>query len=112
MYYKENFYHNLSDLADDLDLSKMKPGDIIFAEGRDLEPIITVTAENLVDCTECLWEDRLSESADEVEKILKVFKENIDFEKLNAAMPKLWYPNGKKIKITYEQLKESLIQNK
>ena len=107
MYYNENFYHELSDLVEDIDLEALKPGDTITVEDCDLEPIITLSADNLLDCTESLWEERTSEYGDEYEAILKAFEDNIDFEKLNAAMPKLYYPNGKETIYTYEQLLEA-----
>ena len=105
--YNDNFYNELSDLVEDIDLEAMKSGDTVTVEDCDLEPIMTLTADNLLDCTESIWEERTSENGDEYESMLEAFKYNIEFEKLNAAMPKLWYPNGKEIIYTYEQLLEA-----
>ena len=107
MYYNENFYHELSDLVADIDFEEMKPGDTITVEACDLDPIGKLDAESLTEWIMDQWEDRQSEDGYEYEKLEKVLRENIDFEKLNAAMPKLYYPNGKETIHTYEQLLEA-----
>lgn len=42
------------------------------------------------------------------EKVRKAIRENVDFEKLNNALPKLWYENGNKFKITKQELLNEL----
>ena len=104
MYYNGNFYHELSDLVADLDLDEFEIGDTITVEDCDLEPIAMLSAEILMNCLESELEERYSENGDEYGKVLKVLKENIDFDKINSLLPKLWYPNGKEITFTYEEL--------
>ena len=49
--------------------------------------------------------ERLPEDCDDVcASIEKAFKESIDLVKLNELMPKLYYPNGTKEKITKQDL--------
>ena len=107
MYYNENFYDELSDLVADLDLEMFKEGDTITVEDCDLEPIGVLSSELLLDFLTDKWEDRQSEDGDEWIKVEKLIKENIDFYKINALLPKLWYPNGKEITFTYEQIMEA-----
>ena len=104
--YEDKYYEDFSDLVEDLDVESLEEGDIIECEDCSLEPIMQLDADKLLDCTESYWEERTSENGDEYEKILKVFEDNLDFEKLNSLLPKLWYPNGKEIIFTYEQIIE------
>ena len=107
MYYNENFYHELSDLVADIDLDMLKVGDTITVEDCDLEPIGKLSVDLLTELLMDKWEDRQSEDRLEYDKVEKVIKENIDFDKINALLPELWYPNGKEITFTYEQLMEA-----
>ena len=107
MYYNENFYHELSDLVADIDLETFKVGDTITVEDCDLEPIGKISAELLTELLMEQWEDRRSEDGNEDDKTELVLSENIDFDKINGLLPKLWYPNGKEITFTYEQLMEA-----
>jgi len=107
MYYNENFYHELSDLVADIDLDMLKAGDTITVEDCDLEPIGVLSVDLLTELLMDKWEDRQSEDGLEYDKIEKVIKENIDFDKINELLPKLYYPNGKEITFTYEQLMEA-----
>lgn len=109
--YEDKYYEDFSDLVEDLDVESMRTGDIIECEDCSLEPIMKLDADKLLDCTESYWEERTSEDGDEYEKILKVFEDNIDFTKLNSLLPKLWYPNGKEIIFTYEQIIEEYNKN-
>jgi hypothetical protein len=107
MYYNENFYDELSDLVADLDLEMFKEGDTITVEDCDLEPIGKLEPEQLTEWIMDQWEERQSEDGFEYDKVEKVIKENIDFDKINSLLPKLWYPNGKEITFTYEQIMEA-----
>lgn len=109
--YEDKYYEDFSDLVEDLDVESLEEGDIIECEDCSLELIMQLDADKLLDCTESYWEERTSENGDEYEKILKVFEDNIDFEKLNSLLPKLWYPNGKEIIFTYEQIIEEYNKN-
>jgi len=107
MYYNENFYDELSDLVADIDLDMLKVGDIITVEDCDLEPIGVLSSELLMEFLTDKWEDRQSENGDEWIKVEKILKEWIDFETITKELPKLWYPNGKEITFTYEQIMEA-----
>lgn len=71
----------------------------VFKEG-DIEDI----AERLLD----MYDDRRSESGDELDDITKALIAGIDFAKVNELMPELYYPNGEKDIITKQDLLESI----
>lgn len=107
MYYlDDNFYHQLEDIVDDLDLEVMSDTDTIKVENCALEPIITLSAEILADYLEGYLEERHSENNqdEELDKIIQVFKNNIDFEKINSELPKLYYPNNTFVTLTKQEL--------
>jgi hypothetical protein len=108
--YNDNYYEELSDLVSDIDTDVMKEGDTIEVEDCDLEPIGQLNAESLTEWIMDQWEDRQSEDGLEYEKVEKVLTENIDLDKINALLPKLWYPNGKQIVFTYEQIMNEVNQ--
>ena len=95
-YYNENFYTAVEEIIEDIDIDCMEENDTIKVENCDLEPIITLTAELIIDSLERNLEERHSEdnANEEYNRIVAVLKQNIDFEKLNSELPKLWYPNG------------------
>ena len=104
--YNDNYYDELSDIIEDIDVESLKEGDVIKCGNCTLEPIITLTANMIVDSLENHLEERHSEDnvQEELQQITNVLKENIDFDKINSLLPKLWYPNGKEIVFTYEQI--------
>ena len=107
IYYSEKYYDELSDLVDDLEWEEMKEGDTITAEYCALEPMFTLNAEELMDSLENKWEYRTSEDGDEYDMLLNVLEKNIDYDKINSLIPKLWYPNGKYVeeaKVNIENL--------
>lgn len=113
----ENFYSELSDFAEDLELDeediRLLPDDYsVTAEETTLERVFDIDdrlidsiCENLID-----WniERFLEESDNVIEKINKAVKSCIDTEKLNSLMPKMYYPNGKFFKITKTDLLECI----
>ncbi len=54
-------------------------------------------------------DERLSEDGDEREDIAKILNDNIDFDKINALMPKLWYPSNRKVSFTKAELIAEII---
>jgi uncharacterized protein YozE (UPF0346 family) len=55
-------------------------------------------------------EDRFSEEMnDDQEKISKILDANIDFEKINSLLPKLWYPSDRKVIFTKAELIAEII---
>ena len=95
-YYKEIFYNEISEIIEDWDFDQVGESFTLKVENCTLEPIIKLTAELIADSLENHLEERHSEDCAEIElkRIITAMKHNIDFEKLNSDMPKLWYPNN------------------
>ena len=105
--HNDTFYHDLESLAESTeeDIKDMDDDDYITVEETSLEPLFYLDADFIIDNID---EERLSEDCDELDKARKVLNENIDFDKINALLPKLHYPNGKKTRITKQELLELL----
>ena len=69
----------------------------------ELQPMQKVDADTFVDCID---EDRFDEERVQEDKLLELFNKYCDFEAINKEMPKLWYPTGKKIIWSKEELLE------
>lgn len=55
--------------------------------------------------TQRMDEDRFPEDDERtMDRLLKLFKDNINFEKINEGMPELWYETGKTFIITKQDL--------
>lgn len=59
------------------------------------EPIFQLDSHRLYDMLANAFEDRSSEDGEEWDKVEDILKKHIDFEALNKAIPKLWFPNGR-----------------
>lgn len=110
-FYDDRFCMGLDDLADIFDIDEenvngLKDDWSVRVELSDLQPIFNIDADNLCQLLADANEDRLSEDFDEEAKVLKALKENIDFEKLKNALPKLYYPNNNYETITKYDLVE------
>lgn len=110
-FYDDTFCSDLEDLAnafeiDEDNVNELKDDWQVRVEMSDLEPIFNIDADNLCQLLADANEDRLSENFDEEAKVTKALKENIDFEKLKEALPKLYYPNNKFETITKADLVE------
>ena len=57
-------------------------------------------------------EERFDEDGHPYDKVVKVFKDNIDFEKINSQMPKLYYGNNKSFLVTKQDLLEFIQPDK
>lgn len=108
---EDKFYSDFDNLMDDLfydeqdqRIKNLSDDWKIKVECASLENVLTITSERIID--ECIYEDRLSEYCDELEKIKDVLEKEIDFERVNALLPKLWYPNNKFVEITKHDLLE------
>ena len=111
-FYNDNFYSELSECCDYNDWDKEEiesyPDDFkLEVECSELSPIVEINAEWI---TEKIDEERFSEYRcdDEVSKIMKILNENIDFEKINRLIPKLYYGNRKKHYFTKADLLEAV----
>ena len=109
-----NFYTDLEDFMyrifdGEEDQIKELDDDTVFnCKGSKLEPILLLSAEWI---TERIDDDRFSEnnSDDEYEKTTKILNANIDYEKINALIPKLYYENYRdKFTITKQDLLNAL----
>lgn len=110
-FYEDTFCSDLEDFAnlfgiDEDNVNELKDDWQVKVELSDLEPIFNICAENLCQLLADANEERLSYDFDEEEKILQALKETINFEKLNDALPKLYYPNNKFQTITKADLAE------
>lgn len=99
-FYEDTFCSDLQDLANLFDVNEDNVNELkddwqVRVEMSDLEPIFNIDADNLCQLLADANEDRLTEDFDEEAKVTKALKENIDFEKLKEALPKLYYPNNK-----------------
>ncbi|MEA4975420.1 MAG: hypothetical protein VB046_06760 [Paludibacter sp.] len=95
-YYNDDFYSEIEEIIEDLDLDKMKEDETIRVENSTLEPIVTLSAELIAESLDDYLCDRYSElyAEEECKEIIKALNDNIDFNKLNSQLPKLYYPNN------------------
>lgn len=108
IFYQDEYYSELSDLMDALDLDEDNVHDlpddyVLNCKECDLEPIIELSANWIC---EHISEERFSEEGIEADKLYKILAENIDYEKVNALIPKLYYESRKKFTITKNDLIE------
>lgn len=100
----DNFFDEIQDIAEHFGYEFLiqQPVDFTMeAYECDLEFIIQLDGESI---SECIDDERLSEDGDEKEDVAKMLDANIDFDKINALMPKLWYPSNRKIVLTRDEL--------
>jgi hypothetical protein len=114
----ENFYWQ-GEYYDDIDdlLSTVLQGDLVWIrempeegcitiELSDLKPAFQLDCETLSEILVFKYEDDLPEEFLEQENLEEVLKQSVDFEKLNKLIPKYYYPNGKFVKISKNELLE------
>ena len=111
-FYDDRFCSDISELMDvfdidDENLAELEDDWKVRVELTDLEPIFKVDADILCQLLADANEDRLSEDFEQEEEIKKALKSCIDFDKLQAILPKMYYPNNKFVTIT----KQDLINN-
>lgn len=110
--YNDNFYSDLGELIDYLELEPeaMQEDWVIECEKTTLEKIFVMDKKWITDTITSntdRWEDRFPEESDEVfKRIEKAINDAIDIDKLNIALPSLYYPNGAKFHITKEDIKD------
>lgn len=108
----DRFYSEIQDIAEDLEydfLIAQADDFTVEAYECDLERIGfldgSVISERVFD------EDRFTEEmADDQEKIAKILDENIDFDKINSLLPKLWYASNRKVIFTKQELIDEIKQ--
>jgi hypothetical protein len=112
-FYNDNFHSDLEDLIsyldmDEEDILNMEDDWEITCEETTLEKIFVVDKKFIVgflmDITD-RWEERFPEDSDNLfNQIEKAIEGAIDIDKLNEKLPSLYYPNGKKFKVTKTNL--------
>ena len=117
----QNFFYNgyfISDLEDFLEELGLDEEDIIDLPDDWVEECQLSTLEKIFVLNEKfildgiinsldVWEDRFPEESDRTFKeIEKAILQSIDVEKLNSLLPEIYYPNGKKFKVTKNDLLE------
>jgi len=112
-FYNDDFYNdvdsfiheNFEGLDEILGLEDDKQ---FHCTGSVLQPIITLSSYWITDRID---DDRFSENGvdEECIKINKILDENIDYDKINSLLPKLYYENRKdKFTITKQDLLDRL----
>jgi hypothetical protein len=106
-FYDNEFYSDLDSLMDDLDLNAeadiyQLPDDwFITCFESKREPIFILSVDFI---TDAINEERFSEEGREFDEINEVLSNNIDYEKINALIPNLYYPTRTKFLITRADL--------
>lgn len=112
-FYNNDFYSDLESFIheifeDEDEIQELEDDKEFLCKGSTLEPILLLSAEWI---TNRIDDDRFSEnnSDDECEKATKILDANIDYEKINALMPKLYYENYRdRFTITKQDLLNTL----
>jgi hypothetical protein len=105
----DRFFSEVQDIAEHLDydfLVEQTDDFIVEAYECDLEFIFQFNGDYIADCID---DERLSEDGDEKEDVAKILNLNIDFDKVNALMPKLWYSSNRKVIFTKAELIAEII---
>ncbi len=109
-FYEDRFVSDLSELMDIFDFNEenineeLEDGWSCVVEETDLEPIFQVDAKYIAEIIYNANYERYTEDGNEDDRIIKALKESIDFDKLNAMIPRLYYPNNKTATITKQDL--------
>ncbi len=115
-FYDDKFCSDLSDLFDIFDIDDENIAELpddwsATCEETTLEKMFEIKKDfavnAIVEQTDT-WEERFPEESDDLfKRIKKAISDAIDIDKLNEAIPSLYYANGKKFVIT----KQDLIDN-
>lgn len=108
----DKFYPDLEEYLIDMDLEQEDiealPDDYTLeAEDTDHEPMFKLDSSELASILDEWHSERKSEDGDEWEEIKEALNKSVDFEKLNANIPCLHYPNGQALIITKSDLLEA-----
>ena len=112
-FYEDNFYPDFEDFVDDFSfekehLSEIKDDWEITCEESSLEKIFNLKKEFIIESLidACyIYDDRIPSDSDHIfNKIRTAISKTFDVEKLNENLPSLYYPNGKKFKITKKNI--------
>jgi hypothetical protein len=112
-FYNDNFYSDMESFIhenfdDESEIAELEDDKLFLCKGSKLEPILKLSAEWI---SERIDDERFSEnnSDGEIEEISEILEKNIDYEKINSLMPKLYYENYKdKFTITKQDLLDQI----
>ena len=106
----DRFFDEVQDIAEHLEYDFLIEQDENFtvtAYECDLERIGYLDSQTIAE--RAFDEDRFSEDMDkDQELIMKILDANIDFEKINQYIPKLWYPSNRKVIFTKDELIDTI----
>lgn len=107
-FYGERFFGDLDDLL--FYLSDTKEDVLNYPDDFKLEvelgveePFVHLSSKYIIDVVADKEEERLSESCDELSKLQEILDGNIDFNKINALIPRFYY-GDKRAFITKQDL--------
>ena len=103
----EDFIYKVFD-GEEEQVRELEEDAVFECKGSKLEPIIDFSTQWI---TERIDDDRFSENNvdSEIDEIEKVLNGNIDFEKINALIPKLYFVDRRnKLTITKQDLLDAL----
>lgn len=102
MFYKDEiFFDEISDVIADIeykeemDIEDLPEDYTIELELCRLEPLFKLNSIDLYEILLRHFEDRSSDDGEEWDGIADILKKHIDFDALNADIPKLWFPTNK-----------------
>lgn len=112
-FYCDNFYSDISDLMDELEIDEDNVNDLpgdweVEVEDTTKEKIFVFEKQSVSDAiieTTDRWEERFPEESESTFKqIESAIKAGIDIDKINELLPSLYYANGEMSIITKDDL--------
>jgi len=98
-FYQGDFYSDLESFIDEnfpdvSEINELEDDKLFHCKGSKLESIISLSAAWI---TNRIDDDRFSENDSDSEwnKIKRILENNIDYEKINSLLPKLYYEDYK-----------------
>lgn len=106
-FYNDEFYGDLESLMDGLGLDSeadvyQLPDDwFVTCIESKCEPVFTLSVDFI---TDAINEERFTEEGREIDEINEALSNNIDFEKINALIPNIYYPTRTEFFVTKADL--------
>lgn len=109
----ELFFTDLSDLMEYYNIEEDELNNLDddwsqTLQTSTLEPIFQLTEDFVIDSIMEkieIWEERFPEESERsLKELMEAIKSGIDINKINENIPKLYYPNSKKVTITKQTL--------
>ncbi len=108
-FYDDEYYHSIEDLIDENDLEDLiqdAPDDWKIEVYQGIEqPAIKLSVDWIIDRISA---ENLTNDGDVWEEVERVLSRNIDFERINARMPRLWFISREKHVITKQDILDAL----